>query len=49
MQTYANNMQFELAAFYRDRLVMINEIQARQAVYKTQGEADVMAIGKKQA
>lgn len=47
MQTYADNMQFELAAFYRDRLVMINEIQARQAVYKTQGEADVMAIGKK--
>lgn len=46
MQAAAEAMQFELAAFYRDRLVMINEIQAKQAVYKTRGEADVMAIAK---
>ena len=44
MQGCAEAMDFEQAAFYRDRLIMLNEIQAKQAVYKTHGEADVMAI-----
>lgn len=46
MQTAADAMQFELAMFYRDRLVILNEMQAKQAVYKTDGEADVMAIAQ---
>lgn len=44
MTKAADDLNFEQAAFYRDRLVMINEIGARQAVYRTHGEADVMAI-----
>lgn len=44
MQSAADAMHFEQAAFYRDRLVMISEIQAKQAVYKSSGDADVMAI-----
>lgn len=46
MQTAADTLQFELAASYRDRLIMLNDLQAKQAVYTTQGDgnADVMAI-----
>lgn len=44
MHTHAEAMQFEQAAFYRDRLIMLNEIGASQAVHKASGEADVMAI-----
>lgn len=43
MTQAASTLQFELAAFYRDKLTMISEIQARQAVYKDAGDADVMA------
>lgn len=43
MQAAAEDMAFEQAAMYRDRLSMLSDISARQAVYKTQGEADVMA------
>ncbi len=44
MQEAAEAMRFEQAVFYRDRLVMINELTAKQAVYKLSGEADVMAL-----
>lgn len=44
MQKAADETRFEEAAFYRDRLIMLNDMAARQAVYHTQGEADVMAL-----
>lgn len=44
MQIAAEETRFEEAVFYRDRLIMMNELTARQAVYKTAGEADIMAI-----
>lgn len=44
MHECADNMQFEQAVFYRDRLAMLSEIGAKQAVYRLDGDADVFAI-----
>lgn len=44
MQQHAQDLQFEQAAFYRDKLVMLNELITNQAVHKSAGEADVIAI-----
>ncbi len=44
MEESAENLQFEQAVLYRDQLSMLREVQARQAVYKVKGEADVIAI-----
>lgn len=44
MEDAAAALNFEQAAFYRDRLAMISDLQAKQAVFRLQGEADVFAI-----
>ncbi len=44
MEGAAEELDFEKAVFYRDQLSMLREVQARQAVYTVQGEADVIAI-----
>ena len=44
MEASAEALDFEKAVFYRDQLSMLREVQARQAVYTVQGEADVIAI-----
>ena len=44
MEDAAEELDFEKAVFYRDQLSMLREVQARQAVYTVQGEADVIAI-----
>ena len=44
MEASAEELDFEKAVFYRDQLSMLREVQARQAVYTVQGEADVIAI-----
>ena len=44
METAAEKLDFEQAAFYRDQLSMLREVQAKQAVYTVKGEADVIAI-----
>lgn len=44
MEQAAEDMQFEQAAFYRDQLSMLREVQAKQAVYTVKGEADIIAI-----
>ena len=44
MEGAAEGLDFEKAVFYRDQLSMLREVQARQAVYTVQGEADVIAI-----
>ena len=44
MEAAAETLDFEKAVFYRDQLSMLREVQARQAVYTVQGEADVIAI-----
>lgn len=44
MEDAAVALNFEQAAFYRDRLAMISDLQAKQAVFRLQGEADVFAI-----
>ncbi|WP_227430873.1 excinuclease ABC subunit UvrC [Psychrobacter sp. I-STPA6b] len=44
METAAEALNFEQAAFYRDQLAMLREVQAKQAVYTVKGEADVIAI-----
>ena len=44
MESAAEKLDFEKAVFYRDQLSMLREVQARQAVYTVQGEADVIAI-----
>ena len=44
MEQAAAAMQFEQAAFYRDQLSMLREVQAKQAVYTVKGEADIIAI-----
>lgn len=44
MEGSAEALDFEKAVFYRDQLSMLREVQARQAVYTVQGEADVIAI-----
>ncbi|OOR88295.1 excinuclease ABC subunit C [Moraxella caviae] len=44
MEAAAAELNFEQAVFYRDKITMISEMQARQAVYRLAGEADVFAI-----
>lgn len=44
MEEAAEAMKFEQAAFYRDQLSMLREVQAKQAVYTVKGEADIIAI-----
>ncbi|MDO4441293.1 MAG: excinuclease ABC subunit UvrC [Moraxella sp.] len=44
MESAAEELNFEQAAFYRDRITMVSEMQARQAVFRLSGEADVFAI-----
>lgn len=44
MTACADNLQFEQAVFYRERLAMLSEIGATQAVYRLAGDADVFAI-----
>lgn len=47
MEKAAGELNFEQAAFYRDRITMVSEMQARQAVFRLDGEADVFAIEHK--
>lgn len=44
MEQAANALEFEKAVFYRDRMALLREVQAQQAVYKIKGEADILAI-----
>ena len=44
MESAAEALDFEKAVFYRDQLSMLREVQAKQAVYTVEGEADVIAI-----
>lgn len=44
MEQAAADLEFEKAVFYRDRLSLLREVQARQAVFKVKGEADILAI-----
>lgn len=44
MKQAAEQLEFEKAVFYRDRLGLLREISAQQAVYKVKGEADILAI-----
>lgn len=44
METAAEELNFESAARFRDQLKMLRQVQSKQAVYKTNGEADVIAI-----
>ncbi|MEB3753201.1 excinuclease ABC subunit UvrC [Acinetobacter sp. MD2(2019)] len=44
MEQAAEQLEFEKAVFYRDRLALLREIGAQQAVYKIKGEADILAI-----
>ncbi|HBG83774.1 MAG TPA: excinuclease ABC subunit C [Acinetobacter radioresistens] len=44
MEEAAEKLEFEKAVFYRDRLGLLREVQAQQAVYKVKGEADILAI-----
>lgn len=44
MEGAAEALDFEKAVFYRDQLSMLREVQAKQAVYTVEGEADVIAI-----
>ena len=44
MEQAAEALNFEQAVFYRDRLTMISDLQAQQAVFRLAGEADVFAM-----
>ncbi|MCF9034313.1 excinuclease ABC subunit UvrC [Acinetobacter nectaris] len=44
MEMAAENLEFEKAVFYRDRLGLLREVAAQQAVYTFKGEADILAI-----
>lgn len=44
MEEAAEQLAFEKAMFYRDRLGLLREVQAQQAVFKIKGEADILAI-----
>lgn len=46
MEQAAEKLDFESAVFYRDRLSLLREVQAQQAVYKIKGEADILAIAQ---
>ncbi|MDQ8936149.1 excinuclease ABC subunit UvrC [Acinetobacter rudis] len=44
MEAAAEQLAFEKAVFYRDRLALLRDIQAQQAIYTVKGEADILAI-----
>ena len=44
MEAAAEALEFEKAVFYRDRMALLREVQAQQAIYKVKGEADIIAI-----
>ncbi|MFB2579460.1 MULTISPECIES: excinuclease ABC subunit UvrC [unclassified Acinetobacter] len=44
METAAEQLEFEKAVFYRDRLQLLRQVQGQQAVYKVDGDADILAI-----
>ncbi|CAG2159538.1 unnamed protein product [Oppiella nova] len=44
MEQAAENLEFEKAVFYRDRMALLRDVQAQQAIYKVKGEADILAI-----
>ncbi|KAA8733686.1 excinuclease ABC subunit UvrC [Acinetobacter qingfengensis] len=44
MEQAAQSYEFEKAAFFRDRLSLLREVQSQQAVYRVKGEADILAI-----
>ncbi len=46
MERAAEQLKFEEAVFYRDRVGLLREVQAQQAVYKVKGEADILAIAQ---
>lgn len=47
MEQAAEQLEFEKAVFYRDRLGLLRDVQAQQAVYRVKGEADIVAIACK--
>lgn len=44
MEAAAEKLEFEKAVFYRDRMALLRDVQAQQAIYKIKGEADILAI-----
>lgn len=44
MEAAAEALEFEKAVFYRDRMALLRDVQAQQAIYKVKGEADILAI-----
>ena len=44
METAAEALEFEKAVFYRDRMGLLRDVQAQQAIYNVKGEADILAI-----
>ncbi|MFW1806288.1 UvrB/UvrC motif-containing protein, partial [Acinetobacter baumannii] len=44
MEQAAADQEFEKAVVYRDRLSLLREVQAQQAVFKVKGDADILAI-----
>lgn len=46
MEHCAEQLDFEQAVFYRDRLATLRDVQAQQAVYNFKGEADIFAIAQ---
>ena len=44
MEAAAENLEFEKAVFSRDRMALLRDVQAQQAIYKVKGEADILAI-----
>ena len=46
MEQAAEDLRFEEAVFYRDRVGLLRDVQAQQAVYKVKGEADILAIAQ---
>ena len=44
MEAAADALEFEKAVFYRDRMALLRDVQAQQAIYKVKGEADIIAI-----
>lgn len=44
MEAAAEALEFEKAVFYRDRMALLRDVQAQQAIYRLKGEADIIAI-----
>lgn len=44
MEAAAEALEFEKAVFYRDRMALLRDVQAQQAIYRVKGEADILAI-----